>query len=109
MLKGNLEQDAASLDNRHLVEMTSANTEKVLHLINSILDINRMENGQMQVHYTAVPLNNLVSRLIQCHKAHATEKQITIQHDIPQNLTPTAPTPARRSPPTRRPTATTPR
>ncbi len=88
MLKGNLEQDAASIDNRHLVDMTSANTEKVLHLINSILDINRMENGHMQVHYTAVPLDNLVSRLVQSHKAHATEKQITIQHYIPQDLPP---------------------
>jgi len=88
MLKGNLEQDAASPDNHHLLDITFANTEKVLHLVNNILDVGRLESGQIPLNRTAVPLDGLIRRVIKGHMAHAAEKQILIQYDIPTDLPP---------------------
>jgi len=88
MLKGSLEQDPASPDNHHLIDMTFANTEKVLHLINSILDVGRLESGRLPVNPTAVALDSLIHRVIKGHMAHAAEKQIVIQYDVPSDLPP---------------------
>ncbi len=88
MLKGSLEQDATSPDNYQLLDMTFANTEKVLHLINNILDVGRLENGKIPLNCTAVSLGALVRRVIKGQMAHAAEKQIVIQYDIPSDLPP---------------------
>lgn len=88
MLKGNLEQDAASPENLHLLDMTFANTEKVLQLVNNILDVGRLESGQIPLNRTAVPLDALVRQVIKGQMAHAAEKQILIQYDVPSDLPP---------------------
>ncbi|MBK8987016.1 MAG: PAS domain-containing protein [Chloroflexi bacterium] len=79
MLRGGLEIDAASPDNQHLVDMTLSSTEKVLHLVNNILDVSRLEEGGIPVNRTAVSLAAMIEQVVACQMAHAAEKQIHIQ------------------------------
>jgi signal transduction histidine kinase len=88
MLKSNLAQDAASADNHDLVDMTFANTEKALGLVNNILDVARLENDQMVVNHAPVHLDKLAAQVIRGHLAHAQEKQIHLYHQIPPDLPP---------------------
>lgn len=88
MLRGSLELDPASPDNKHLVDIMFTSTEKVLHLINSMLDVDRMENGKLPVNCTAVSLDNVIRRVVEGQSAHAHQKQIRMQYYIPQDLPP---------------------
>lgn len=88
MLKSSLTEETASADNYDLVDLTFANTEKVLNLVNNILDVARMENSQLPVKCTAVSLNHLVTKVVRGHLAHAQEKQIQLYQKLPQDLPP---------------------
>lgn len=88
MLKSSLISEADLDDNRDLVDMTFANTEKVLHLVNNILDVVRMENDQLPVNRTAVHLDKLLAQVVKGHLAHAQEKQIHLHYHAPADLPP---------------------
>ncbi len=88
MLRNSLTDEAASANDRDLVDMTFANTQKVLNLVNNILDVVRMENDQLPVHRTAVCLNTLVAQVVKEHLAHAQEKQIHLHYYVPADLPP---------------------
>lgn len=88
MLKGTLAEDDASADSQQLVDMTFANTEKVLRLVNNILDVNQLENGRIPIKPSHICLNTLAEQVITAHSAYALEKDIKVECLIAPNLPP---------------------
>jgi PAS domain S-box-containing protein len=84
MLKNTGNQSDA--DNQRLVDLTYENTEKVLNLVNHILDVNKLENGSIPVQPTAVSLPKLVDRVFKGHLPRAEAKQIILIRDMPGDL-----------------------
>lgn len=88
MLKGGL-VDEKSADSHQLLEMTFANTEKTLQLVNEILELSRMESDQsLSVNFTAVSLQQLACDIVNTQSPRALDKQITLSCDIPETLPP---------------------
>ena len=73
-------------EGERLVELTFENTEKVLKLVNEILDVGRLENGNIPVKLTAVSLIKLVDRVLLSQSPHAEAKNITLIRDILPDL-----------------------
>ncbi|PID87050.1 MAG: hypothetical protein CSA11_04000 [Chloroflexi bacterium] len=78
--------DNQDADSKQLVQLTYENTEKVLNLINNILDIGRLENGNIPVSLTAVSLAKLVDRVLSGHTPRAQAKDIIFVREIPTEL-----------------------
>ncbi|MBE2220303.1 MAG: PAS domain-containing protein [Anaerolineae bacterium] len=73
-------------EGERLVELTFENTEKVLKLVNEILDVGRLENGTIPVKLTAVSLIKLVDQVLLSQSPRAEAKNITLIRDIPPDV-----------------------
>jgi signal transduction histidine kinase len=73
-------------EGERLVELTFENTEKVLKLVNEILDLGRLENGNIPVKLTAVSLIELIDNVLLSQSPHAETKNIRLMQDIPPDL-----------------------
>ncbi len=88
MLKGEL-VDEPSADSHQLLEMTFANTEKTLQLVNEILELSRLESDRnLSVNFTAVSLQQLACDIVKTQSPRALDKQISLTCDIPESLPP---------------------
>lgn len=88
MLKGGL-VDEQSADSHQLLEMTFANTEKTLQLVNEILELSRIESDQsLSVNFTAVSLQQLACDIVKSQSPRALDKQISLSCHIPDTLPP---------------------
>jgi signal transduction histidine kinase len=88
MLKGTLAEGQVSPDSQQLVEMTFNNTEKMLQLVNNILDVNQLENGRVPIKPTSICLNTLTNQVITTHSAYALEKGVSVECQIAADLPP---------------------
>lgn len=80
--------DLVSPDDQLLLDMTYANTEKTLQLVNQILDIHRLESGKMPLSFSRVPLNNVVQEVINTQLGRIAQKSLQIATHIPADLPP---------------------
>ena len=85
MLRNGTVQDLEA-DSQRLVDLTYENTEKVLNLINHILEIGLMEDSNMRVRLTAVPLAKLVDQVLVSQSPRAEAKGITLIREISADL-----------------------
>ena len=85
MLKNGAVRDSKK-DSQRLVELTYENTEKVLNLVNHILDVGRLDDGNIPVKLTAVPLAKLVDQILLSQSPRAEAKSITLIRDISADL-----------------------
>ncbi|MFZ6750387.1 ATP-binding protein [Undibacterium sp. Ren11W] len=69
-----------------MLEMAYKNTEVLTRLINDLLDIQKMEAGQMEFKLSAVKLGGLIEDACQSNQAYATQfgVNIVIDGDIPE-------------------------
>lgn len=70
-------------EGERLVNLTYENTEKVLKLVNEILDVGRLEDGNIPVQLTAVNLEKLVDQILLSQSPRAESKQITLVREMP--------------------------
>ena len=62
------------------------NTEKTTRLVDMILDINRLESGQMPISFRPVVLTELVDEVLKLQRPLAEEDQIHLEQDVPLSL-----------------------
>ncbi|MCI0394530.1 MAG: GAF domain-containing protein, partial [Chloroflexi bacterium] len=62
--------------------------DQMLNLVNAILDINRLESGQMPLEREPVALAELVSRLLELQAPVAAERQVHLENRVPAGLPP---------------------
>ncbi len=64
-----------------LIEIASSNSERLVRLINDILDIEKIEAGRMEFKRVARPLRALVLQAIEANRAYAAQLQVGIVLD----------------------------
>jgi two-component system, NtrC family, sensor histidine kinase KinB len=73
-------------DHRQLIQIARTNARRMLKLVNTILDINRLETGNMPINHEAMPVPELVEEALDSQLPLALEKEITLTKDIAPDL-----------------------
>ncbi len=75
---------------QHFLETVRANTQRLNLLVGDLLDISRIETGQVALHMQAVDLANLVREVVteQARLAKEKGRKVHIEHRLPQGLPP---------------------
>lgn len=69
-----------------LVEIASSSTQRMLDLVNAILDISRLESGRMPLNRAPFPLRALVEDILALQRALAISKKISLVDQVPDDL-----------------------
>lgn len=64
---------------RKLVDQLSASTDALRELLNSLLDISRLDAGVIHPQISSIFLTDLINRIFQDYTSYATEKNITLK------------------------------
>ncbi len=88
-LQAILGRDLGPLTNeqRLLLETALEGGHEMLEMVNTLLDIRRLEAGKMPLHFAAVLLEQSVHQAINRLKPLIDERRLTVTVDIPANLT----------------------
>ena len=79
---GELPKEAQSM-----LELAVTNTDRLVRLINDVLDIERMDAGRMELELAPVRAAELVANAIQVVQMNATEDGLTLAADVDRDLT----------------------
>jgi len=77
-----LENDLADILNeqqRELLDLTRSSSEFMLHLVNDLLDIAKIESGNLNLQLQPVDLNSLIERNLSINRSLAAKKQINLR------------------------------
>lgn len=75
-------------DHQQLLSIANRSTQRVLNLVNAILDINRLESGQMPLEYTIINLHDFVDEIAQGQMPLAISKALHLENTLPLDLPP---------------------
>jgi PAS domain S-box-containing protein len=73
-------------DQMDMLDIARSNTRRMAGLVNSILDINRLENERMPVNLVAISLHKLVSDAMKFQVTLAKAKGLELENNIPEDL-----------------------
>jgi signal transduction histidine kinase/DNA-binding response OmpR family regulator len=75
---------SGTLDDKNatLVALAQQNTQQLLGLVNEILDLTKLESGNMTVHEEATDVYNFLRRLVATFESYATQKNIKLLFDF---------------------------
>lgn len=73
---------------QRLLDIAVRSTGRALDLVNSILDVSRLESRQMPIEYSLASLYALTQEVLELETSLAANKQITLQNDLTYNLPP---------------------
>jgi signal transduction histidine kinase len=88
-INGSLEvlvDEAPSAVQREMLQIARANAERMLGLIDSILDVNRLESGSLPLERRAVGVGALVGEVVQLQRLLARERRIQVTATIPEEV-----------------------
>jgi signal transduction histidine kinase len=83
-----LSQPEMSADDKEMVEMVSKNGERLLDLVNDILDVSRLEDGRMTLVRRQMDIGAAVQQTLAVVQPMAQEKRIDVHIDIPSTVPP---------------------
>jgi signal transduction histidine kinase len=75
-------------DQQQVVTVMRQGVQRMLGLVNSILDVNRLESGQMSLEREPTLLSPLVDEALAIQSVLASDKQLQLRCDIDANLPP---------------------
>lgn len=75
-----------SAEMRELLEIAQANTDRLIQVINDILDIVQLERGQASMHIEPMRLSTAVADAMQVMAKEASRKRITLQSQVSDDL-----------------------
>jgi len=64
---------------QQLLNMAHNNTERLLMLINDILDLSKLESGKMEFHFDTVDVNELLKKAIESNHGYAEQHKVSYQ------------------------------
>lgn len=73
---------------RRSVERTSDSAERMVNLVDNILDVSRLESGQMPIAPAAIAVDDLVEKVVDSQLLLATEKKLTLTYEVEAGLPP---------------------
>ena len=86
MLLGRDGTDSLTKSQRRLLRIGAGATDKMLGLVNAILDVSRLESGRMPIDLAPVSLVGLVGDLLQTQSSLSRGKRLQVQSDVPPAL-----------------------
>jgi PAS domain S-box-containing protein len=69
-----------------LLQIARRNSQRMINLVNDILDVSRLESGQMPLDPQTWPLTDLIEDALQVQQVLAQDKQITLDNRVPHDL-----------------------
>src|SRR5258706_7111413 len=79
---------AASADMRELLDIALSNADRLIGLINDILDIFQLERGQVRMRMTPISLPKSVERAMEAVAMQAERGHVTLEATLPASLPP---------------------
>jgi signal transduction histidine kinase len=73
-------------DQEQILDVARDSTERMLFLVNAILDISRLEGGKMPMDRRPIPIQNVIGHVIESQRPIANSKDIQLRHRIPADL-----------------------
>ena len=73
---------------RRMVEVASQNTDRLVRLINDILDLERLESGRTEFEPRTEDARTLVTEAVEAMEGMATEAGVELRTDLPGDATP---------------------
>lgn len=81
-------QDTLKPEQQQAVDIAQRSLQKMLTLVNSILDVNRLESGQMPLQRDKVYLATVVADVLDSQMAQAAASNLRVENDLPPDLPP---------------------
>lgn len=80
--------DQAADKKQNMLEVAEKNTERLLFLINDLLDIDKIEKGKLNLHYSKVSMQTLLEQCVEENQAFAAQYnvELTITAFAPCNI-----------------------
>jgi signal transduction histidine kinase len=69
-----------------LLQIARRNSQRMINLVNDILDVSRLESGQMPLTLRDWPLPDLVEEALQVQQVLAQDKQLALENHVPSDL-----------------------
>jgi PAS domain S-box-containing protein len=73
---------------KHFIGIIRNNAERMVALVNDLLDISRIESGRVQLDLRAVHIHEVVGQVVHTLEGRAQNKNITLQVNVSENLPP---------------------
>jgi NtrC-family two-component system sensor histidine kinase KinB len=74
-------------DHQHaIIALARQGTQKVLELVNNILDVSRLESGQMPLECEPICLDDLIAEVMRVQTPLARDKDLCLESDVPPTL-----------------------
>jgi len=73
---------------KHFIGIIRNNAERMVALVNDLLDISRIESGRVQLDLRAVHIHEVVGQVVGTLQGRAQNKNIVLQVDVSENLPP---------------------
>ncbi|MCC7358520.1 MAG: GAF domain-containing protein [Anaerolineales bacterium] len=77
---------AGETQQREVLAIALNSTQRMLGLVNAILDVNRLESGQMPLVREPLPLHDVTTEVLLTQMPLALEKQLRLENQVPANL-----------------------
>jgi signal transduction histidine kinase len=71
---------------REVHESVLEETDRILRILDTLMDISEAETGTMTLHTAAVPLKNVLTPIVDMYQVLAENKSVTLSMDIPEPL-----------------------
>ncbi|MCB9421585.1 MAG: PAS domain-containing sensor histidine kinase [Ardenticatenaceae bacterium] len=85
MLKTTLAENLVS-ETQQLLDLTFASTAKTLQLVDKILEIGRLESGELPLALTAFPLHEMVEHVLTAQMPRAVNKHLQLINEVSDSL-----------------------
>jgi signal transduction histidine kinase len=73
---------------RQVLTIAQSSTERMMRLVNAILDVSRLESGRMPVNPVEIQAADLIEEALHAQSALAQDKLIELESDVPATLPP---------------------
>lgn len=71
-----------------LIDIVSRNSERLLHLVNDILDIEKISTGKMEFHFEDLDLSEIIKQSVVDNQSYAEKHQVEyVVNEIPEYIT----------------------
>jgi len=78
--------DRATIEERELLQESVSACQRLIRLVNSMLDINQIEAGKMTMKFAESDLNAIVRNVVNLFQSEAAKKQIHLSLEVPVHL-----------------------
>ncbi|MFH1829608.1 MAG: ATP-binding protein [Pseudomonadota bacterium] len=68
---------------RKALDISKANIDRLVRIVNNLLDLSKMEMGKMEMHWQSVDLNEIIRHIILSNKQAIEERKLDLRESLP--------------------------